>query len=91
MDPLNAGCHGGRSTVSGLAHVYIEIVVGQHRATHGGNPYGPAPYVPFVYYLGNQALRYPMAATRAIMGCNPVKRFWWCVQGLHNINTISPL
>ena len=64
---LDAGSNSGCTTVSGLVHIAVKIIVGKHGAANGGNTDNLALQVHLVQDLGHQTVDDTMMTTGAVM------------------------
>ena len=65
--PLDARGHGHGAAVGGLVHVAVEVVVGEHRAAHGGHPHRPLPDAQAVDGLRHEAVDRAVGAPGAVV------------------------
>jgi hypothetical protein len=67
LGALNSRSYRGRSAVSGLVHVAVEVFVREHRTTDGRNADDIAFLPHFLKHLRDKAVRYAVRAARAIV------------------------
>ena len=67
VEALDGGGDSGSAAVGSLLEVDVEIIVGHHRASHGGHADGLVLYAEFLDDLGDDAVSRAVAAARAIV------------------------
>ena len=67
VDPLDGGGHGRGASVCGLLHVYVEVVVGEHRAADGSDADRLLLDIQLLDHLHEHTVDDPVTAARAVM------------------------